>query len=155
MFEQRNAELRSRSRLFARVLFWQPEEVNAHIAPDSLNDQQCIRGQNKCDSPRSVGLGMDVIRASGQQMMVKSEHEGCEHGSGKENESKLFLRGPDENHCDERKEQHNEYDEGGCNGSKADAQFTVGRTMDNVNQEMKKDNTSCVCDCSAHALTLE
>jgi hypothetical protein len=41
MFEQCNAELRSRSRLCARLLFWQPEEVNADIAPDSLNDQQC------------------------------------------------------------------------------------------------------------------
>ncbi len=79
---------------------------------------------------------MDVIAAGDQKMMIEAEWQRSKHRKRQENESDSFLRCPDERHCEQRTDQHDHGHEDRSWWIESNAQFTVRKTMGNVDQEV-------------------
>ncbi len=90
------------------------------------------------------GLRMDVIWANSQKMVIQTEQQRSEHRKRQENEAESFFGCPKERHCDQRQDQHNHDDEDRGRRSKADAEFTMGKTMHDVDQQASNNNSGRV-----------
>jgi len=80
----------------------------------------------------------------------KSRITRSKHRERQENESGSSLRCPHEYHCDQREDKHNHEDEDRARRWKSNPQFTVCKTVRDVDEQMSDDDSGRVLADEAH-----
>src|SRR5215470_11834249 len=83
-------------------------------------------------------------------MMIEAEYQRSKHRKRQENKPDLLLRRPNERHCEQRTDQHDHDHEDRSWRIESNAQFTVHKTVDDVDQQVSDNDSGRVLADEAH-----